>query len=283
MTNDIEFTKFSSIFCFAFLFSLCARGQAPAVRNALKKVEYDANLGSVLDAPRSPKQRSAAKTKEFSTGLFLYADGVGGNIRLALNDNHYGSWRLGFRSIQHEKEVKQRKGPEFREYGLLRPYVFGKINCLYELQLGYDIDVFELPLIVEGASVLTFSFSGGAVVRAEKPVYLLLLVEDSSQNRHAISASYFGSNSENYLNNSNIIGADRWMKGVSESKIHPGFYFEPALAIMLSGGGRYVTRCLVGVNFSYSIKPVQILALHRGKNFLTTFMVGISFGLKHTE
>jgi hypothetical protein len=246
----------------AILLSLSSKAQIKSEWSKQKqnvKIQYAKHKGQLLENEASAPKAGA----ELSLGINIYTNGLGGNINWRAK--YGGRWQLSIAGINHEKEVKQRKnGAAYRELGVLRPYVFGKVNFLYAVQAGYGKELLLLPSLINNNTSLGFSFVAGLEVRIEKPVYLQLIYHDSTNNPYILSSSFSEDNAESYLTNARILGADKWSKGIGESTISPGIFCEPSITFTIGEKSKFVQRIYIGSNISYNLSASQIMAQHNG-------------------
>lgn len=239
---------------------------------------YRDKKSSFLDNSTSLKNFNST---EYSVGISLYTDGVGGNFYWRPKESRFSKWQLSIKSVHHEKEVKQKKkGEEFRKYGVLRPYIFGKINNVYDCQMGYGKDWQLLQAVVNENISVFASLASGLSLKIEKPIYLNLFYVDSLNNNFIKSETYTEANKDKFLTNSRILGSDQWKEGLGDISVSPGVFFEPAIMFVVGESNKFTNRLVVGTNISYSFNPIQILALRPDKSFYVSFFVGLSLGFK---
>lgn len=218
---------------------------------------------------------------ELSLGGNLHTNGVGGHLRYAKNkhNTHQDIWLLQVRSVQHEKEIKQqRKGATFRELGAFKPYHFGKVNSILNLQLGYGKEQVLLPSIINENISIYGSLVGGASIMLQKPVYLNLLYTDAGGTYFVQSERYNTQNEDLFLNNSRILGADKWSKGLGEATVIPGVFLQPELVFVPAKNKAFIQKVYIGGNVAWHLSAVEIMALHTSSPFQASFFVGIGFG-----
>lgn len=218
---------------------------------------------------------------ELSLGLNLHTNGVGGHLRYATNKKgtQQDIWLLQVRSLQHEKEIKQqRKGTTFRELGPFKPYHFGKVNSILNLQLGYGKEQLLLPSIINENISIYGSLVGGASIILQKPVYLNLIHTDVAGNYFVQSEKYSAQNETLFLNNSRILGADKWGKGLGEARIIPGLFLEPSLVFVPAKNKAFIQKIYIGGNVAWHLRSVEIMALRKSLPVQASFFVGIGFG-----
>ncbi len=218
---------------------------------------------------------------ELSLGANLHTNGVGGHLRYARNRKNASQdiWLLQVLSVQHEKEIRQqRKGTSFRELGPFRPYNFGKINSILNLQLGYGKEQVLLPSIINENISIYGSLVGGASIILQKPVYLNLIHTDAGGTYFIQSERHSSQNEALFLNNSRILGADKWSKGLGEARIIPGLFLEPALIFVPAKNKAFIQKVYIGGNVAWHLRSVEIMALHKSLPVQASFFVGVGFG-----
>ena len=116
-------------------------------------------------------------TNGWTVGLFYQKPK--GSIRDRRRGKNAGKsdiWSLTFSEVTHEKQAKQHKeNTSFPELGESEPFVFGKINNLYLLQLGYSREQLLLPGVLDGNISVSFRYGGGFSLAMLKPYYLKLM------------------------------------------------------------------------------------------------------------
>jgi hypothetical protein len=223
----------------------------------------------------------------------LYSNGWGGEIsyQKPVGDDydrrkgkHAGQsqfYRLGFSEIKHEKEIKQQgENKNFPELGNTTPFIFGKINNLYTLQLGYGREQLLLPGILEGNISLGFRYSAGVSLAMLKPYYLrLLYVEYTPQERVWLQEErYTESNKDAFLSRDRVLGASKWGKGLKQLDYVPGGYLEGAFTIEPAKGKSFIQLVTIGGQLSAYTQNLRILADQKAYPFMGAFFVGLGLG-----
>ena len=78
------------------------------------------------------------------------------------------TWSVGFASMKHAKEVRSFNPA----YDQAKSYVFGKVNALYILRLGWGKRTVATPKLRNGGVSVGWHYSFGAALGLTKPVYL---------------------------------------------------------------------------------------------------------------
>lgn len=191
-------------------------------------------------------------------------------------------YQLSFSEIRHEKQVKQeRNRVAYTALGESTPYIFGKVNNLYTLQVGYGKEHLLLPGVVEDNLSVSFRYQGGFSLALLKPYYLRLVHTDRSDpNDIPIlhEEHYTNENAEVFLDSRNILGASKWSKGLGELKPVPGAYIEAAFAIEPAKGKFFVQTITIGSNVAFYAKELPVMAEVKATALQTSVFVGLSLG-----
>ena len=225
---------------------------------------------------------------DFNKGLLLggrlNTSGWSGGIYYLIKDNpgSHHIWQLHFSEIKHEKQIKQENiGVLPAKYGETTPYVFGKINNLYTLQIGYSKEQLLLPCVVEGNLSVNFRYGGGFSLALLKPYYLKVVKTDYSQPEpvsELIETKYTDSVAELFLERTRILGSSKWSKGVDETKLVPGIYLEAAFVIEPAPNKGLIQAVTLGVNGSVYTKSLPIMAELKAYNWSGSLFAGLALG-----
>ncbi len=196
----------------------------------------------------------------------------------------YGVWQLHFSEIKHEKQVKQQAtATSFKELGDPTPFVYGKINNLYTLQLGYGQEQVLLPGVVEGNMSVGFRWNAGFSLAMLKPYYQRLIHVDYSQPEPVATLTeekYSEENAELFLKSGYTLGASKWSKGLDEMKYIPGVYADAAVVIIPAPSKGVVQTITLGVNAAIYTKPLPIMAEVKAYPFKVALFAGLAIGKK---
>ena len=189
---------------------------------------------------------------------------------------------LNFSEIKHEKQIKQQRGNTFPELGKPTPFVFGKVNNLYTLQLGHGREQLVLPGVIEDNLSVSLRFTGGFSLAMLKPYYLRLAYVDFA-NGGATSLKeekYNNSNAETFLRADHIVGASKWKKGLDEMQYIPGAFLDAAIAIEPVKSKVLVQTITIGANIAYYAKALPVMAERKAYRGQACFYIGLSLGKK---
>jgi hypothetical protein len=226
--------------------------------------------------------------QDFNKGLLLggrlNSNGWSGGIYYLIKDNpgSHHIWQLHFSEIGHEKQIKQENvGVLPAKYGETTPYVFGKINNLYTLQIGYSKEQLLVPGVVESNLSVSFRYGGGFSLALLKPYYLKVVKTDYTQPEpvsELIETKYSDGVAELFLERTRILGSSKWSKGVDETKLVPGIYLETAFVIEPVPNRGLVQAITLGITGSVYTKSLPIMAELKAYNWGASLFAGLALG-----
>ena len=189
---------------------------------------------------------------------------------------------VSFSEIKHDKQTKQTgTNTAYPELGNNTPYVFGKINNLYTLQVGYGQERVLLPAVMEGNISVSYHYNAGFSLAMLKPYYLKLMEIDNSATppqAHITQAAYTGADSAQFLNPSFILGAATWGKGISNTTLVPGAYFETAIAITPGKSKTFLQVITLGINAALYTQPLPIMQGQQAYPWQVSLFAGLAWG-----
>ncbi|MBS1780436.1 MAG: hypothetical protein JST70_13980 [Bacteroidetes bacterium] len=194
----------------------------------------------------------------------------------------YNFWQLHFSEIKQEKQIKQQPGKNSHpELGIATPYVFGKINNLYTLQIGFGQEQLLLPGVIEDNLSVSFRYNAGFSLAMLKPYYLQLVRADYSGPEpafHLEDIKYSDNSADDFLNNADIHGSSKWSKGLSETQFIPGVYLEAAFVITPKAEKWLVEAITLGANASVYTKTLPVMAELPAKPYQVCLFAGLAIG-----
>ncbi len=196
----------------------------------------------------------------------------------------YNVWQLHFAEIKHEKQVKQQAvSTSFTDLGEPSPFVFGKINNLYTLQLGYGKEQVLLPGVVEGNVSVAFRWNIGFSLAMLKPYYQRLIRVDNTVANPIATLSeekYSEENAELFLKSGYTLGGSKWSNGLDETNLVPGVYAEAAFIVIPAPSKGFVQAISLGCNGAFYTKPLPILAEVKAYRYQVALFAGLAIGKK---
>jgi hypothetical protein len=189
-------------------------------------------------------------------------------------------WQLSFSEIKHEKQIKQ-KGKSDPKFGNSQPYLFGKINNLYTLQLGFGKEKLLLPAVLSDNLSVSFRYNIGGSLAMLKPYYLKLLYTASGKSADSTyleGHAYNKEDSATFLNATKIYGAANWELHLNEISFVPGCYLEAAITITRGKSIALVQKITLGINLSIYKDALPIMADQRSYSWTASLYAGLYIG-----
>ena len=168
----------------------------------------------------------------------------------------------------------------YPQLGTPSPYVFGKINNLYSLQLGVGRVQLLLPKVMDGNISVGFRYGAGFSLAMLKPYYLRLIIEEYQTVTPTILLEehrYDGSE-ELFMKSGNKLGASPWTKGLDEMKYIPGAYAEAAITIIPAKQAWFIQTITLGGNVAFYSKKLPIMATIKAPQLQGSLFVGLAIG-----
>jgi hypothetical protein len=280
-------------YCFLFLFFSLLTFHAIAQSNVWehvhepqKKIKNKAEKEkSVIKKWQEHIQQWGADTNyryKIEMGGKLNTNGWSGCINYLKRNNSKENtlWQLSFSEIKHEKQIKQKHSNNYPKLGNATPYVYGKINNLYTLQMGVAKELLLLPSVVEGNTSINLRYSGGLSVAMLKPYYLKLVYVDYNPDEvdYIKQEAYNNDNADKFLNTSYIAGASEWSRGLDKIQYIPGLYGELAI-IMVPTDKKVLTQTIsMGINTAIYTQSLTIMADQKAYPWQVSLYIGIALG-----
>jgi hypothetical protein len=213
----------------------------------------------------------------------LHTNGWAGGIQYLMRREQTNKLLLQvfFSEIKHDKEVKQERSNSSNSGGeKYRPYIFGKVNNVYTMEVHYGREQVLFPALMNGNMSVALRYSAGAALAMLKPYYLQLVYTDFTpqpQQREAIER-YSIHNQDAFLQPGHILGAAKWQKGLDEIKYIPGITAGLAVVLEPDKPRTLLKQVSIGCNTSFYTAPLVLLAEHKGTVWHSSFFVALSMG-----
>lgn len=226
--------------------------------------------------------RDSSYRHAVSIGGSLNSNGWSGLIAYQQQkENKAGStlWQLRFSEIKGEKEIKQQRDNSLlQQAGKSTPYIFGKSNNLYTLEIGLLLESLLLPAVLEGHISVGFRYGGGLSLALLKPYYLRLVYPGPPGTYIVQEEAWQGSNEAYFLNTNAILGASRWRKGLDELQYVPGLFGTAALTIEPRKGKWFFQTVTLGVQGAVYVKELPVMVHQPARNFQGSLFAGLQLG-----
>ena len=182
-------------------------------------------------------------------------------------------WWFQFGERKHTKEEKLVQ--EFAGFQVGNPYIYGKINNFYFLNIGFG----QQKLLGEKSSkngiAVSATYGGGLTLGMLKPYYLEVLSRTPGQTEEI---KYSDDNIGRYLNKDSIIGSAGFGKGFGEIKYVPGVFAKGAIRFDYGKFNDIVSALEIGLSAEYYTQKMPILLLNKEKTFFITGYISLIFG-----
>ena len=223
---------------------------------------------------------------------FLYNRETTFNLRLATNRSfgigmEWGRLRtynktktlsLGISEMKHPKEQRQNAAPSVRRSS--RPFVYGKRNSLFVVRSGWGQKRYFSEKAKQKGVAVGISYSIGPSLGLLKPYYLALNVKDpfSDIGRTAI-VKYSEANHDDFLNNSKILGAAPFTRGLGELSVLPGGTGSIAYHMDWGAFDEMVKALEIGLTVDVFARKAPIFVnAEQNKQVFFNFFLNLQFG-----
>lgn len=219
---------------------------------------------------------------EFTGGFMLHTRGLGLNFRyLKFKDGFVKRGvEFDFAGIKHPKEVKS---PGQNPYGPSRSFVYGKINSLYALRLGYGLDKVLIDKTDQGSISIDWINFAGASFGLVKPIYVE--VESDVSGTRMVSVERYDPAIHDFTK---IYGQAPFFTGLEKTQLRLGIYYKTGFSFDYNWNDNKVSAIEVGgiVDFYpswfglYEEEKVPIMYEVTNYNVWVQFYVTLNFGAK---
>lgn len=179
--------------------------------------------------------------------------------------------------LKNPKEVRQNADPTVSRS--FRPYVYGKQNNLIALRAGWGIKRYYSEKAKQKGVAVGISYSFGPTLGLLKPYYLALRYpsEFGGQSR-AIHEKYSADNAAIFLDNSRILGASPFTRGLTELSLLPGANASIAFHMDWGAFDEFVKALEIGLALDVFAKKAPILITEENTRLFFNFFVNLQLG-----
>lgn len=179
--------------------------------------------------------------------------------------------------LKHPKEARQSADPTVSRS--FRPYVYGKQNNLLALRAGWGIKRYYSEKAKQKGVAVGISYSAGPTLGILKPYYLALrYTSDLPTQSRAIHQKYSAENADVFLNNSRILGASPFTRGLSQVSVLPGANATLAFHMDWGAFDEFVKALEIGVMADVFSKKVPILVSEQNRQVFFNFFLNLQLG-----
>lgn len=212
--------------------------------------------------------------KELTGGVILHNLGMGGALRKGKNKNFFNSrtMELEFVSMKHPKQIRVVNPYYFNA----KSYVYGKLNHVYMLRLGYGNKKLLNREPYWGGLELRLLYLGGASLAFTKPVYLYFWNDSYT----VVKEEKY--DPDNYFHSSEyIFGRAPYLSGMSEIRVYPGIYGKIGLNFEFGEIDTKIKALEAGVIGEFFPMAIPIMAFNPTQNFFLTFFISFHLGKRY--
>ncbi|MBN8678359.1 MAG: hypothetical protein J0M29_09050 [Chitinophagales bacterium] len=224
---------------------------------------------------------------------FVYNRETTFNFRLATNRSfgigmEWGKLRtynktktlsISLSEMKHPKEQKQNAAPSLRRSS--RPFVYAKRNSLFVLRSGWGKKRYFSEKAKQKGVAVGISYSVGPALGLLKPYYLILNLkgDPSSGVGRTVLAKYSESNHDSFLDNTLILGAAPFTKGLSEMSVLPGGTGQIAYHMDWGAYDEMVKALEIGLSVDVFAKKAPIfVGDEQNRQVFFNFFLNLQFG-----
>jgi hypothetical protein len=224
-------------------------------------------------------EREPDKYNMHSYGIKLNSNGAGlyYNYSTRINYRNRRFFESEFNYVKSPKEVK------FTNTTFTYPsrYVYGKTFSFTNLKFGYGINRMIFEKRDKKSLSIHLSLSGGGILGISKPIYYEVIdsIVPISNDKAKFYTSFSKFDPALQSSPLDIVGKAPFILGISEIKLHPGFYAKFGLHFDFSRDVMKSRVLETGVIFDTYLIPVEIMANQTTTNFLYLY-ISYHFGEK---
>ena len=187
-------------------------------------------------------------------------------------------YQLGISELKNPKEFKQGSDPSLTR--AFRPYVFGKQNAAFALRAAYGAKKYFSEKAKRKGVVVGMSYSFGGTLGLLKPYYIALrrpAVDQPGVSR-LVSEKYSADNADLFLDDSRIIGASSFFKGIDEINFSPGANASIAAHLDWGAFDPFVKAMEVGMMVDFFPTQLPIIVSDENQRLFINFYVSVQLG-----
>ncbi len=253
----------SRAFLFIFAFTLVAAELAAQGNFAPQQ-----NVGIVYNYERTFNLR-VATNRSFTVGMEF------GRLRTY---NKTKTWYANIGELKHVKEQRQSADP--RASRAFRSFVYGKQNSLFALRAGWGAKRYYSEKAKQKGVAIGISYSIGPTLGLLKPYYLALAYQgENNTSFRVLHQKYSETNSAVFLDNTRVLGASPFTRGIGETSFLPGGNASIAYHMDWGAFDEMVKALEIGLMIDVFAKKAPIFVSDEpNKQVFLNFFVNLQFG-----
>jgi len=207
--------------------------------------------------------------KEYKYGIKIHSQGLG--IKYSWGRNISAFKRRSFSvELLTLKDSKEQRVTSLIFYQG-RSYIYGKINYIVNFRFSRLIEKqLNRKPYWQGVELRWF-YQYGVDLALAKPYYLQISDFQTGTSSEAIFT-------DSIVSSENIIGRARFLKGMNETKLHPGIHLESGLSFDYGAYRTSIKELTLGASLDIYPYPIKILALNPPHYYFLTLFIGLNIG-----
>lgn len=188
-------------------------------------------------------------------------------------------YHLSLSELRSVKEQRQSPDPSLNRS--FRPYAFGKQNSLFALRGGWGVKRYFSEKARSRGVAVGASYTFGPTLGLVKPYYLAVrrVDPDNPGNFRVAHQRYNEENQRTFLDNTRILGASPFGRGLNELGILPGANASAALHLDWGAFDEFVKALEIGATLDVFSKQAPIMVSDQANSsFFLTFFVNMQLG-----
>ena len=257
-----------------FLLPICLNAQQKQVsERQQKKADRRAQIDKLI---KQEEEGALIFNKQSIFGIKLNTDGYGifyekGKYKTI---NKTNLWWIELNEHKHVKEEKFAKGDPNFGFLIGNPYVYGKINNFFIFLIGIGQQKLIGGKGNKNGVATTLNYGGGFALAMMKPYHL----DVNDPLSGATKTIRYVQDSTLFLDQTRIIGATGFTKGLGRMDYIPGFHARASLRFDYGRYNETASGIEVGINAEYYTKEIIQMAQNANKKFFFNAFVAITFG-----
>lgn len=258
----------------AFIFSIGSSllAQETEDKQTKKDARKEEKKKKINDLIRQDEEGVLVYRRQSIFGVQLRTNGYGifyerGKMKTQRNTMIYG---LELNEIKHPKEDKLPNGTGGFSFG--NPYVYGKINNFYSLQLGFGQQRILGQKGNKNGVAVSVIYKGGLSMGLLRPYYIEV---DNNGTSETIK---YSAETDSLFKFGFILGGGGLGKGWDEIKMKPGVFAKTALRFDFGRFNEVVSGVEVGVSADFYSAKIPIMLYQKEKQFFYQGHIAIMFG-----
>ena len=212
--------------------------------------------------------------KQSSFNITLRSDGyaIGYERGKFKSINKTNLWWIHLGERKHVKEEKLSQ--EFAGFQVGNPYIYGKQNNFYLLNLGFGQQRLLGGKSSKNGVAVSAVYGGGLTLGMLKPYYLEVI----GRKPGTTEIIKWDEKDLRFLNTDSTLGAAPFGQGFGEMKFVPGAFVKAAARFDYGKFNEVVSAIEIGITAEYYSQKMPIMILNKEKNFFLSGYISLIFG-----